>query len=161
MVHTGLTTTERGIMPTKNDAISKLIGLGAPALAEAIVNALAPAGALDEWDSETIEYVLTPLDKISKLAGLKPVGNSNIQNTAFWQEINGDTKTVWVAEHDDMTVGYVVNELSDMEENFEDIGDPAFTLDEYLASWTKLEIPEIFFDVEDLAERNTWIKEKI
>lgn len=70
--------------------------------------------------------------------------------------------TVWIMEHDDPEVQYVVNELENMRENYADLvadGFFAFSFEEYLASWTRVEMPTRIFEA-DYPVRNAWIEER-
>lgn len=72
---------------TRAEAIAILVTNAPPeVLAAAIIDAVTPAGAEDEWDSETIELVLTPLQTL--LTPLFPVTfNAAEGETAFWEAI--------------------------------------------------------------------------
>lgn len=72
------------------------------------------------------------------------------------------TIPVWITEHDDDEVSYVVNELDDMRGNWEDMCEELeedgfdVTFEDYLDTWTHLEMPEEIFTAE-YPERNAWI----
>jgi hypothetical protein len=72
--------------------------------------------------------------------------------------------TVWITEHDDAQVAYVVNELEDMEGNYKDLVDDGIdqgmTLQEYLDSWVQLAMPSAIFSG-PTAERTAWIEEAL
>jgi hypothetical protein len=69
-----------------------------------------------------------------------------------------DTVRVWVTEHDDPEVAYVANDYDDMRGNYEDIGDSSFTFEEYLESWTEVQMPRDVFESDDYAARAAWIE---
>jgi hypothetical protein len=75
---------------TNNEiAKQRLISLGADALADLILDSLTPAGAISEWDSETIEEVLSPYEAVLKKLDLPWIGDtgSNDNSWKFWAEI--------------------------------------------------------------------------
>jgi|GEM_PF-6174546 len=53
---------------------------------------LTPAGAISEWDSETIEHVLTPAEDALEAAGLPWIGNTGADSQAhrFWATVAHD-----------------------------------------------------------------------
>lgn len=65
---------------------ARLLSVGSEVLAEAIADALTSAGALTEWDSQTIELVLEPFASIVSKAGLPWVGNtgSDPASRRYW-----------------------------------------------------------------------------
>lgn len=73
--------------------------------------------------------------------------------------------TVWITEHDDEEIGYVVNERSDMQENFEDLLedslDGGLSFEEYLGTWVELEMPESILHSDDYAVRSEWIESEL
>lgn len=73
--------------------------------------------------------------------------------------------TVWITEHDDEEVGYVVNEREDMRENFDDLLDGeidgGLSFEEYLGTWIELEMPYHIFTEDDYAVRNEWIESEL
>jgi hypothetical protein len=73
------------------------------------------------------------------------------------------TTTVWITEHDDAAVGFVVNEREDMAGNYEDLVDDGIaqgTFEEYLASWVSLEMPTDVLNG-PAAARIAWIEEAL
>lgn len=71
--------------PTERPA-DRLRGLGIDALAEAIAESLTAAGALTEWDSETIEHVLSPFESVLSRAGLPWIGSTGAdgESLRYW-----------------------------------------------------------------------------
>ena len=67
--------------------------------------------------------------------------------------------TVWVTEHDDPTVGYVVNTLEEMSTNYDDLADQGWAMEpfeDYLDTWTTVEIPQSVLDG-DATVRALWL----
>lgn len=56
-------------------------------LAAAAINGVAAAGALAEWDSETIEHVLTPLLEPVAAAGLPPFCDQDENAETTWAQV--------------------------------------------------------------------------
>lgn len=77
-------------MSNRTDVKSKLVKLGAGVLADLIIQSLTPAGALSEWDSETIEYVLSPYTQPLTQLGIPWIGDRGEDAWAFWAEIADD-----------------------------------------------------------------------
>lgn len=73
--------------------------------------------------------------------------------------------SVWITEHDLEEVGYVVNERSDMRENWRDLReagiDGGMTFDEYLSSWVEMEMPKEILNDEDPMVRINWIENEL
>ena len=55
-----------------------------------------------------------------------------------------NTITVYVTEHDDESVRYVINDIDDMRDNYDDLIDEGYdpgTFEDYLSSWTAITMP--------------------
>ncbi|ACZ32390.1 hypothetical protein Xcel_3391 (plasmid) [Xylanimonas cellulosilytica DSM 15894] len=59
---------------------------------DVLARMLTPAGALSEWDSETIENVLEPAQDALDAAGLPWVGDTGVQAAShrFWAQVAHD-----------------------------------------------------------------------
>lgn len=76
----------------------------------------------------------------------------------------GDTITVWVMPHDDPEVGWVVNDRADMVGNWDDLVDQEIaqgSFDDYLASWTCLEMPKRLWLDGPRWKVNAWVEAKV
>jgi hypothetical protein len=75
--------------PNYDDAVRRLAELGAEELAGLIVRALTPAGALAEWDSETIERVLSEFQPVLEERQIPWVGETGADGDAhlYWAVI--------------------------------------------------------------------------
>ena len=57
----------------------------------AVARAMVTMGSLDEWDSETIEWVAEPMIAIGKKVGLPEFTNGdNVEALTFWRRASGD-----------------------------------------------------------------------
>lgn len=74
-------------MNTTKRPAELLATLGADKLAALLVDMALPAGTQTEWDSETIEYVLNPLEATFKELGIPGVGNTGADDEAliYWR----------------------------------------------------------------------------
>jgi hypothetical protein len=73
----------------------------------------------------------------------------------------GDTVTVWVMPHDDPEVVWIVNDERDMEGNWTDLhteGIDAGSLQEYLDTWTRLEMPAGLYRHGSREAINAWVE---
>lgn len=108
-------TTTMPSTPATDDLVRALSTLGAERLARALVTMAAPAGATAEWDSETIEYVLEPLQPL--LAHRAPWLGTEI-GTAYWRMIadelgiqhDGEDEEAWHV-HDRVAITWAGNPL--------------------------------------------------
>lgn len=71
-----------------------------------------------------------------------------------------DKVTVWVMEHDDPEVRWVVNDLSDMQGNLDD-NPQDMTVEEYCSTWTELEMPRGLWLTGSRAEVNAWVEAQV
>lgn len=88
------------------------------ALADRVIDALTAAGAYPDWDSETIENVLTPLQGYVVDLGFPPVGSEGPDGeyTEFWVGVeNGDV------EHEDEYEPVVVDGVTVAESRHVDL----------------------------------------
>ena len=77
---------------TTRDDVKRRLKEDPELLADRVIEALCAAGADPEWDSETIEHVLTPLQDLVVTLGFPPVGSEgpNGEYTDFWIGVDND-----------------------------------------------------------------------
>lgn len=75
--------------------VAALLATDPTALAEAVTIALIAAGSEWEWNSQTMEYVLSPLQNLAVSLGLPEVGScgDDDENLAFWNDVAASPRT--------------------------------------------------------------------
>ena len=75
----------------KREALEILLAEHASEVIEAVIDGIAAAGSTPEWDSETIEYVMSPLQRLFEELDVPNPGSSGDEdaNTKYWAEVGG------------------------------------------------------------------------
>lgn len=75
---------------TKRDELIAALLTEPQRLAEAATDALAAAGAIEEWDDQTVELVIEPLQELIISLGFPAVGEIDEEATDFWMDVDED-----------------------------------------------------------------------
>jgi hypothetical protein len=75
----------------KREQLQLLLADHAGEVIEAVIDGIAAAGSTPEWDSETIEYVMSPLQRLFEQLSVPNPGSAGVEdeNTKYWCEVGG------------------------------------------------------------------------
>lgn len=75
----------------KRDALKTQLMQHAGEFIDAVIDGLAAAGSQGEWDSETVEYVVAPMQTLLEEWKIPIVGEPGLEdeNTKYWCEVGG------------------------------------------------------------------------